>query len=825
MDTQFIGEHLRPGQLGHFFIIVTFVASLFSAFCYIRAAMTETKNPDDSRSWLILARNSYIIHTFAIFGIFIALYYIIANHLFEYNYAWSHSSKALPGKYLLSCFWEGQEGSFMLWAFWHSILGLVVMKTAKGLETRVMAVISIVQVALASMLLGFYFSPTFHIGSTPFLLLRHQMAGAPIFQDPHYMSFIQDGNGLNVLLQNYWMVIHPPILFLGFASALIPFSYAIAALWKRDYKDFVKPMINWSLFNGGVLGLGIMMGGAWAYESLTFGGYWAWDPVENASLVPWLTLVAGLHTLLIYRSTGRNFIMTMVFYLLTYALVWYSTFLTRTGVLGDTSVHAFTGEGSALYWHLVIVLAVILIGSIVMLARHWKAHPRNKTEEATSSREFWMFIGSFVLLLSAAHIIIVTSIPVWGPLAKWISGKDPAPPVDRVGHYDNIQVWVAIIILLLSATVLFLKFKKTDGKSVWKRYGIVLAISVALACLIGFTQKIDAWQYVILLFAGSFGLVANVYYAFAVQNGSFKKRGAALSHFGFAMVLVGILLSSYNKEVISFNTTGVPLDLGKKTMAENMKESRENVMMFRGVKVAMGEYDATYLGDSTSPGDPRFFYKVHFEKKKTGESFMLYPDAFINPKGEGSGLSANPSSKHYLNKDIFTYVSSVLDKSKVTDTVSYKSHTVKTGDSIFLNNGFMVFEGFDREVKRDDYQAQPGDVAVAAKLRVYNSTDVAPLLKPVFVVRGNSIITIDDTDKVLALYTHFANVLPQENAAVIETKQVDPKDDYIVLKAIIFPYINVLWLGVIVMVFGFMLSLWNRVTRKERAKLDIETQS
>ena len=150
-----------------------------------------------------------------------------------------------------------------------------------------------------------------------------------------------------MLLQNYWMVIHPPVLFLGFASTLVPFSFIIAALWKGEYKSFIRTTVISSLFSGGVLGLGIMMGGAWAYESLNFGGYWAWDPVENASLVPWLTMIAGLHTLIVFKATGRSLSTTMVFYGLTYILVWYSTFLTRTGVLGDTSVHAFTGEGKS----------------------------------------------------------------------------------------------------------------------------------------------------------------------------------------------------------------------------------------------------------------------------------------------------------------------------------------------------------------------------------------------------------------------------------------------------------------------------------------------
>ena len=125
---------------------------------------------------------------------------------------------------------------------------------------------------------------------------------------------MQDGNGLNQTLQNYWMVIHPPILFLGFASTIVPFAYAVAGLWTKNYGGWIKSSLPWSLFSAAILGLGIMMGARWAYESLSFGGYWAWDPVENASLVPWLVLIAGVHTQLIYNSTGRALRPTFFFY-------------------------------------------------------------------------------------------------------------------------------------------------------------------------------------------------------------------------------------------------------------------------------------------------------------------------------------------------------------------------------------------------------------------------------------------------------------------------------------------------------------------------------
>jgi cytochrome c-type biogenesis protein CcmF len=816
---QYIGENLLPGQLGHFFIILSFVAALFSCFSFFRAAQTE----DDiagSLSWKKIARTSFAVHALSIIGIFSTLYYIITHHLFEYNYAWQHSNKALPMKYLLSCFWEGQEGSFMLWAFWHSMLGLVVMATARSLETRAMTVISAIQVLLVSMIVGFYFSSEIKIGSTPFILLRHVMGGAPIFADPEYLGkFIKDGNGLNVLLQNYWMVIHPPILFLGFASTLVPFSFIIAGLWKGDYQKMIKPTQVSSLFAGGVLGLGIMMGGAWAYESLNFGGYWAWDPVENASLVPWLTLIAGLHTLIVFKATGRSLAITLILYIITYFLVWYSTFLTRTGVLGDTSVHAFTGEGKSLYWHLLFVQAVILITSISLLIKRWKKLPRVAGEEASSSREFWMTIGAFILILSAIHIILVTSIPVWAPLAKWISGKDLAPPVEREQHYNSVQVWIAILTALLTEIGLYLKFKKTDLSLFWKRSAIIAGVALLLTVGIGWAQSISGIQYWLMLFSAVFALIGSLYFAFGVQKGVWKKRGAALSHFGFALTLLGVLLSSYGKEVISLNTTGANIDLGKKTMSEAVKESRENVILFRGAKVAMGDYFATYQGDSVSASDPRTFFKVAFERMDTGskkvqETFMLYPDAFVNPKGQ-EGLSSNPATRHYLTHDIFTYVNSIY---KATEKEKYKTDTLKAGDSLFLSNAFLVFKGFNRDAKRPDYTPVPGDVAVGARLEVHTLEQNPTEIQPLFIIRDNSIAGLPDTARNIGLFARFANVLPDQNAAVIETMQRDAKDEYVVLKAIVFPYINVLWLGIITMVTGFMLSTYHRITKKETKK-------
>ena len=181
-----------------------------------------------------MARGAFIVEVVSVFAIFGILFYIIYNHLFEYKYAWQHSSRTLEVKYLLSCFWEGQEGSFLLWSIWHCVLGSILIRKARNWEAPVMTVVSFAQVCLATMIAGIYFF-NWRMGSNPFVLLRNEM-DAPIFSQPNYLSLIKDGNDLNPLLQNYWMVIHPPVLFLGFASTIVPFAFAIAGLWtKKDW--------------------------------------------------------------------------------------------------------------------------------------------------------------------------------------------------------------------------------------------------------------------------------------------------------------------------------------------------------------------------------------------------------------------------------------------------------------------------------------------------------------------------------------------------------------------------------------------------------------
>jgi cytochrome c-type biogenesis protein CcmF len=292
----YIGEHLLPGQIGHLLVILSFVASIIATVAYFVSA--RASNPADEASWKKLGRTAFFIDVISVLGIFVILFSLIYNHRYEYQYVYKNSGNDLEPKYILSSLWSASEGSFILWTVWHAVLGVVLIFTSKKWEAPVMSVLSFAQVCLATMMLGIYFFGT-KIGSSPFALFREQMPDLPAFQFADYALRIKDGNGLNMLLQNYWMVIHPPVLFLGFASTVVPFSFAMGGLMTKKYGDWVKPALPWALFSACVLGVGVMMGGAWAYESLSFGGLLGMGPGRKC-IISSLACSCGRHSHIAY---------------------------------------------------------------------------------------------------------------------------------------------------------------------------------------------------------------------------------------------------------------------------------------------------------------------------------------------------------------------------------------------------------------------------------------------------------------------------------------------------------------------------------------------
>jgi len=812
MDTAFKGEHLVPGHLGQFFIILAFGAALLSTISYYFAA-TDSNKLD--KSWLWLGRIGFWLNTVSVVGIGSCLFYIIYNHLFEYHYAWAHSSRTLPVYYIISSYWEGQEGSFWLWGFWQAVLGNLLIWKAKSWERPVMTVISLSQVLLSSMLLGVEIFGT-RIGSSPFILLREAIEG-PIFSRPDYMGFIKDGNGLNPLLQNYWMVIHPPTLFLGFASMIVPFAYAVAGLWQKRYKEWVQPAISYALFAVMVLGTGIIMGSFWAYESLNFGGFWAWDPVENASVIPWLTLIGAVHVMIVYKNTGHAYFTALFLTLISFVLVLYASYLTRSGILGETSVHAFTDLGMT--WHLIIDVLIFLIIVVVLIAVRWKELPISKKEEETYSREFWMFVGSVFLALSCLQLVFVTSIPVWNALF----GTHIAPPNDKVTLYNIFQSAFAVIIALFMGFTQFLKYKKTETTRFFITAIVYLVFAALIGALIVYVTGIYKlhFVYVLLMIAAIYSVLSNAKVLADAIKGKFKLAGSAVAHIGFGLLLIGALISAGTSKVVSQNTSG------EQYSAEFAKanDPRENIMLYKNQPVKMSGYEVTYIGDSIAL--PNHYFKVDYKKLdangKVKEEFILKPNSQANRK---MGLVSSPDTKHFLFHDLYTHVSMAPIKyddelrgqeagheGEADDDKNYDppvAHEIAVGDTIRFREGYMVLKGLNKDAHVQDIKLGGNDIAVGADLEI-TSHGKSYMAEPIYMVKGGN--GFDFARKVddVGLKLRFSKIIPEKSKVEVTVyQQPESKKPYIVMRAIEFPYINFFWSGTIIMVIGFLMSIFRR---------------
>ena len=808
----YTGEHLIYGQFGHFFTLLSLVASLVATIAYFKANRTFIVS--EKNSWLRFARTAFLLETISVVSVFLILYIIISNHYHEYYYAWDHSSRSLQSQYLLASFWEGQEGSFMLWSFWHCVLGWVFTWRVKKWEAPVMTVVSFAQFCIASMLIGIYIFDV-KIGSNPFILFREQMSSMPLFNNPDYLSFpkIKEGNDLNSLLQNYWMVIHPPVLFMGFASTIIPFGFAYAGLLNKDH-SWTKASLSWACFSAAVLGTGIMMGAAWAYESLSFGGYWAWDPVENASLVPWLIMISGLHANLIYKSTGYSLKSAYFFYIFSFCLVLYSTFLTRSGILGDSSVHAFTDLGMT--GHLVIYMLFFLLMSVFLLIRNRKVLMVHEEEEHFTSREFWMFIGALVFFLSAIVITAKTSIPVFNT----IFGTNIAPPADPEFSHNQVQVFIAIIIGILTAVTQYFKYKDTPKvffrKKIWLPTLTALIISLCISFFgnINYTSKGIGFLAAIhvAIFASVYGVVANAMYIWTGLKGKLKLAGASVAHVGFALFLLGVLISSSKKETLSLNRTGI--NVFEKTKEQ---DPAENTTLFKGIKTDMGKYDVTYARDTINNFDHKKYFELKFESKDGKENFFLYPDVMKINKGQETP-SANPDKEHYWNRDIFAYVTTWSGDAAKNDTASFTPIQLKAGDTTFYSNGIIVLNKVVINPQNFKHPLLPGETPVMLDMTVTAKDGRLYPASPGFAINmtDSSIRNLPDTVIAQNLVIRFDKISDETTGKLqIGIKETSNLNDLMTVKVYEFPFIIIVWLGVIIMVTGLLMSMAQRIKKSK----------
>lgn len=891
--------HTGIGTLGHLLVIVAFVSSLVSAIAYLIAASKTSL--EEKKSWNKMARLSFYIHGISVMGVVATLFTIIFNHYFEYHYAYKYSSINTPIHYIIACFWHGQEGSFILWAFWHVIVGSWLLHAAKDWENHTMGIFVLVQAFLLSMILGVVpiniesLDWSIKLGSDPFILLRDALPNDPTFKvEPNFVP--EDGNGLNPLLQNYWMVIHPPTLFLGFALTLVPFAYCIAGLWRRKYSEWIKPALSWSLFGAMVLGIGIMMGAYWAYETLNFGGYWNWDPVENAVYIPWLTWVAGIHLMGVYQAKKTGLKAGMILIISTFILILYSTFLVRSGILGETSVHSFTDLG--LSGQLVLYLLLFVGISIFYLVSRWKEIPTTDKEVSTYSGEFWIFLGALVLCLSSFQVLIPTSIPVFNTIMGWIGIESKAaPPADQVEFYTKWQLWFGLAIAVLSATGQIFWWKNLKPKKVLEAFSLPLILTFAITTFIMMAWGMKEPKYIAFLLACIYSIVSNGSMLLRLLSSNVNLSGGAVTHIGIALMLIGMLFSSGYSNVISKNTTGrdysqgfsdemnkknwrlfqydpirvrdfesegkfmsdqVPGQIDQKSLlrtglpdvalaAEDLVyDGKVYVRKGDSVRVSVPYYEVTYKGQymesNEVPGyidkdlllptldlykriarvdiekegqvykkrgdtlhvfGENTFYEVEY-RMADGTEYTLYPRIQRNPR---MGLMSSPAISTFWNKDIYMHLTMMSDPDQERNWTEPEEFVVAAGDTLFLNDYVAVFDGAKRLLNVPQVELGPNDAAVEAQIRILGR-DETYVARPIFMIKDGRAGWLPDTKLGLGLRIGFTYVDPAKGEFTFNVSQT--QRDWIILSALEKPFINLLWIGTIVMGIGMGIAARRR---------------
>jgi cytochrome c-type biogenesis protein CcmF len=523
--------------------------------------------------------------------------------------------------------------------------------------------------------------------------------------------------------------------------------------------------------------------------------------------VPWLVLVAGIHTHLVYNATGHSLRTTYLFYILSFLLVLYSTYLTRSGDLQETSVHAFTDLG--MNWQLRIFLLIFLIPAAAIYLYRYKRIPYIVKEESTSSREFWMFIGALVLFLSALAIIIPTSFPIINKIAgtNWAIGSD------QEFAYNRVQVFVAIIIGVLTAVTQFYKYKAAESSREGKRILIPAVLSLVVALLMIFVGKIQYDKYGIgflaaiylALFASVYAVIANAAYLQQVLKGSMKAAGASITHIGFGLFLVGVLISSANKRVLSVNRIN-PVNFG----ADAKEKGEENLTLFQGIRTDMGDYWTTYAGDSSLQNGKFMYFKILMERKDGNSKFTLYPDLIKNTKGQ-EGYSNNPDAQHYLLKDIFAYISYADKMQEGEDTASFRTSSVKVGDTLFYSRGYMVLNkvGLNLPGSRKNFSAN--DTCVVADLTVVPfGQGKVQQAQPYIEVDNMQLRRVPDTLIAKGMVIAF-NKINGDGTFEVAVKESSRLTPFVTLKVLEFPLINLVWLGTVIMIVGFIMSLRRRI--------------
>ncbi len=480
--------------------------------------------------------------SYALLGILsvasIALLVALLRHDFNVQYVWAYTSRNLPTPYVISAFYGGQSGSLLFWAFVLSVFGAaaqwVTPKRYDYLMPYVAAVTSMVTLFFVSVVL---------FASNPFERLA--------FTPP-------DGNGLNPQLQNPGMVIHPPMLYLGYISITIPFAFAVAALiTKRLDTGWLHAIRRWTIVSWIFLSVGIVLGMWWAYVELGWGGYWAWDPVENASFLPWLTMTAFLHSVMIQEKRGMLKKWNMILIILSFMLSIFGTFITRSGII--SSVHSFA-QSSVGYFFLIFLITSAIALTWLVLQRL----PLLKAEsqlESMVSREASFLFNNLLLVGIAFSVLWGTMFPILSELVRGTQ-VTVGPP-----FFNQVNIPIGLGLLALTGIGPLIAWRKASTRNLQRQFVGPVLVTVLVAVAFAALGVRD--MYAVMAFALSAFVLATVVQefsrgigarhrlhgenyalAFARLVGRNRRRyGGYIVHVGIVIFFVGFAGNAFKNEM------------------------------------------------------------------------------------------------------------------------------------------------------------------------------------------------------------------------------------------------------------------------------------
>ncbi|MBM4178635.1 MAG: hypothetical protein FJ211_04805 [Ignavibacteria bacterium] len=741
----------------------------------------------ESSSRAVVARWLFRLLTAGLVGCAGTLITLILTHQFQYTYVWNYSSTELPTHLLIACFYSGQEGSFLLWTLFVAIIGVVLQPYAKrhGYEAPVMVFYGLILSFLTLLL----------VAKNPFSFYYETFAAKGITAIPEEIPL--NGKGLNPLLHNAWITIHPPILFMGFASMSVSFAFAMAGLVRKEYHRWIDVALPWTLFATGVLGFGIMLGGFWAYETLGWGGFWGWDPVENSSLIPWLVVVALVHTMLVQKRTKGLVKTNMILALLGFVMVLYSTFLTRSGVLGDTSVHSFVDPGRFAFWILLLfMLTFVVIGVVLVLKRRVDMNIKRE-EFDVSTREFMLSIGSSLIMASAIFVTIGTSWPV---IMEILGLPKVAVATD---FYNKVHQVLVPFILLVNGFSLFMHWRSTQRQLVLQklwRAALVAAIGTMILALFGIS---NLWP-LALGFAAWFSLAVNIQVGSGLLKAGPAMMGAYVSHLGIALLMFGVITTAMYSETY-------------------------HAVLVHGKPVSVGGYTLTYLGSEQVEKEfvdrEKYRYFIRIENGDTRRT--VAPVLYWSDYNQRQSPFLEPGIRWGMMNDLYISPKNLGREDVFHETIIQKNNTavVPIDSSLRLQlNGFTM--------PLEEGPSDDGRMQMSAVLRVSDSsgniTDLKARTKitngpngPAFdpewaVIPGTTtavgLISIDrdnkDPSRSKGTFAFYDTTKPKPYARQEFTVEFSVK-----------PLMSLVWIGVIAMVtgFGFSIARSLRMLKKQAA--------